>query len=93
MFHRWHHTSPHDGGNTNLAGTFPLWDILFGTFRMPENRLPDHYGVEDQVVVPDRDRGATGLSVPEISARATRWWLDPAACYAGHSDAASLTLL
>jgi sterol desaturase/sphingolipid hydroxylase (fatty acid hydroxylase superfamily) len=24
------------GGNTNFAGTFPLWDILFGTFRMQE---------------------------------------------------------
>jgi hypothetical protein len=36
VFHRWHHTSLEEGGNTNFAGTFPLWDILFGTFRMPE---------------------------------------------------------
>ena len=40
VFHRWHHTSLEEGGNTNFAGTFPVWDILFGTFRMPEGRLP-----------------------------------------------------
>ena len=36
VFHRWHHTALEEGGNTNFAGTFPIWDILFGTFRMPE---------------------------------------------------------
>jgi sterol desaturase/sphingolipid hydroxylase (fatty acid hydroxylase superfamily) len=50
VFHRWHHTSQQEGGNTNFAGTFPVWDILFGTFRMPENRLPDNYGVHDQTI-------------------------------------------
>ena len=50
VFHRWHHTPIEEGGNTNFAGTFPLWDLLFGTFRMPENRLPDNYGVEDQEI-------------------------------------------
>jgi sterol desaturase/sphingolipid hydroxylase (fatty acid hydroxylase superfamily) len=29
---------------TTKNRTFPLWDILFGTFRLPENRLPDNYG-------------------------------------------------
>lgn len=50
MFHRWHHTAPDDGGETNFSGTFPVWDVLFGTFRMPENRLPDNYGVGDSSV-------------------------------------------
>jgi sterol desaturase/sphingolipid hydroxylase (fatty acid hydroxylase superfamily) len=50
VFHRWHHTSLEQGGNTNFAGTFPLWDILFGTFRMPENQLPESYGVDDAKV-------------------------------------------
>jgi sterol desaturase/sphingolipid hydroxylase (fatty acid hydroxylase superfamily) len=50
VFHRWHHTSLEEGGNTNFAGTFPIWDILFGTFRMPENKLPVGYGVDDQPV-------------------------------------------
>jgi sterol desaturase/sphingolipid hydroxylase (fatty acid hydroxylase superfamily) len=52
MFHRWHHTSRKEGGDTNFAGTFPLWDILFGTFRMPAGRLPDNYGIEDQASFP-----------------------------------------
>jgi len=52
VFHRWHHTAPNVGGNTNFAGTFPIWDILFRTFRMPENRLPGHYGIDDQASFP-----------------------------------------
>ena len=89
VFHRWHHTAPNEGGNTNFAGTFPLWDILFGTFRMPENRLPGPLRHRRSVVVPDRDCRATGLSVPEISA------VDPLLPDRGllrDSDAAPLTL-
>jgi sterol desaturase/sphingolipid hydroxylase (fatty acid hydroxylase superfamily) len=52
VFHRWHHTQLEKGGNTNFAGTFPLWDILFGTFRMPENELPKEYG-KDEAAMPD----------------------------------------
>lgn len=52
VFHRWHHTGREEGGDTNFAGTFPLWDILFGTFRMPKGRLPDHYGIDDQASFP-----------------------------------------
>jgi sterol desaturase/sphingolipid hydroxylase (fatty acid hydroxylase superfamily) len=57
VFHRWHHTAPAEGGNTNFAGTFPLWDILFGTFRMPEGRLPDNYGIEEQASFPNEIAG------------------------------------
>lgn len=53
VFHRWHHTSLERGGDTNFAGTFPLWDILFGTFRMPQNELPDNYGAENDIVPQD----------------------------------------
>jgi sterol desaturase/sphingolipid hydroxylase (fatty acid hydroxylase superfamily) len=52
VFHRWHHTAREEGGDTNFAGTFPLWDLLFGTFRMPENRLPAEYGIADQASFP-----------------------------------------
>jgi sterol desaturase/sphingolipid hydroxylase (fatty acid hydroxylase superfamily) len=52
VFHRWHHTSREEGGDTNFAGTFPLWDILFGTFRMPHGALPERYGVDDQASFP-----------------------------------------
>ena len=48
VFHRWHHTSLEEGGDTNFAGTFPIWDILFGTFRMPTGVLPDNYGIDDK---------------------------------------------
>jgi sterol desaturase/sphingolipid hydroxylase (fatty acid hydroxylase superfamily) len=50
VFHRWHHTALEQGGNTNFAGTFPIWDILFGTFRMPEDVLPEAYGVDDATI-------------------------------------------
>ena len=52
VFHRWHHTSREEGGDTNFAGTFPLWDILFGTFRMPKGGLPDHLWHGRSVLVP-----------------------------------------
>lgn len=47
VFHRWHHTTFDRGGNKNFAGTFPVWDILFGTWYMPANELPDAYGVDE----------------------------------------------
>jgi hypothetical protein len=57
VFHRWHHTAMAEGGNTNFAGTFPLWDMLFGTWRMPENTLPDNYGIDDQAAFPTEIAG------------------------------------
>jgi sterol desaturase/sphingolipid hydroxylase (fatty acid hydroxylase superfamily) len=50
VFHRWHHTSLERGGNTNFAGTFPIWDMMFGTFRMPAGELPDNYGVDGEAL-------------------------------------------
>jgi sterol desaturase/sphingolipid hydroxylase (fatty acid hydroxylase superfamily) len=47
VFHRWHHTTADRGGSKNFAGTFPIWDLLFGTWYMPKNVLPDAYGVDD----------------------------------------------
>jgi sterol desaturase/sphingolipid hydroxylase (fatty acid hydroxylase superfamily) len=47
VFHRWHHTALDRGGNRNFAGTLPIWDLLFGTFYMPANELPDAYGIDD----------------------------------------------
>ena len=48
VFHRWHHTAADRGGSSNFAGTFPIWDLMFGTWYMPENELPDAYGVDDK---------------------------------------------
>jgi sterol desaturase/sphingolipid hydroxylase (fatty acid hydroxylase superfamily) len=47
VFHRWHHGLPEDGGNSNFAPTFAFYDVLFGTFYMPEGRLPANFGIED----------------------------------------------
>jgi sterol desaturase/sphingolipid hydroxylase (fatty acid hydroxylase superfamily) len=47
VFHRWHHTTPDEGGEKNFAPTFSLWDVLFGTFHMPKGQLPRNYGVDD----------------------------------------------
>lgn len=48
VFHRWHHTAFDKGGDKNFAGTFPVFDWLFGTFYMPEHELPEVYGVDDK---------------------------------------------
>lgn len=47
VFHRWHHTGPDQGGERNFAPTFPVIDLVFGTFHMPPGVLPDGYGVDD----------------------------------------------
>lgn len=46
VFHRWHHTDPARGGSMNFAPTFPVIDLVFGTFYMPKGELPDGYGVD-----------------------------------------------
>ncbi len=48
VFHRWHHTSVAEGGEKNFAPTFPILDIIFGTFYMPKGKLPKKYGVSDE---------------------------------------------
>ena len=48
VFHRWHHTAADRGGEKNFAATFPVLDLMFGTFYMPEGELPDNYGIDDR---------------------------------------------
>jgi sterol desaturase/sphingolipid hydroxylase (fatty acid hydroxylase superfamily) len=48
VFHRWHHTAADRGGEKNFAATFPVLDILFGTFYMPAGELPGDYGIADR---------------------------------------------
>jgi sterol desaturase/sphingolipid hydroxylase (fatty acid hydroxylase superfamily) len=47
VFHRWHHTAAARGGDKNFASTFPLLDLMFGTYYMPKNEVPDAYGVAE----------------------------------------------
>jgi sterol desaturase/sphingolipid hydroxylase (fatty acid hydroxylase superfamily) len=64
VFHRWHHTDVARGGEKNFAPTFPVIDLIFGTFYMPKDALPDNFGVDDpdfpkafeqQLIYPFRD--------------------------------------
>jgi sterol desaturase/sphingolipid hydroxylase (fatty acid hydroxylase superfamily) len=46
VFHRWHHVRDPNVRNRNFAPTFPILDVIFGTFYMPEGKLPADYGAE-----------------------------------------------
>jgi sterol desaturase/sphingolipid hydroxylase (fatty acid hydroxylase superfamily) len=48
VFHRWHHMAADRGGEKNFAATFPILDVIFGTFYMPAGQLPDQYGIDDR---------------------------------------------
>ena len=43
-FHRWHHSRDVD---CNYAGVFPAWDLLFGTYHLPDEG-PETFGVRGE---------------------------------------------
>jgi sterol desaturase/sphingolipid hydroxylase (fatty acid hydroxylase superfamily) len=43
-FHRWHHAADEAAQGANFGGVLSLWDVLFGTFRMPSRR-PTRFGL------------------------------------------------
>ena len=45
LFHHWHHGSEKEAIDINYAAHLPLFDRLFGTYHMPTDRWPEHYGV------------------------------------------------
>ncbi len=49
-FHRWHHTSEAEGLNRNFAGFLPVFDILFGTWYLPRDVLPQHFGLDNETM-------------------------------------------
>ena len=49
-FHRWHHTSEEEGLDKNFAGMFPVYDMIFGTYYMPKDRLPQKFGLKNQAI-------------------------------------------
>jgi sterol desaturase/sphingolipid hydroxylase (fatty acid hydroxylase superfamily) len=49
-FHRWHHTSEDEGLDKNFAGLLPIFDMLFGTYYMPRDRLPAVFGLKNEQV-------------------------------------------
>ncbi len=50
VFHRWHHTTQGEGIDKNFASTFPFLDVVFGTFYMPPDKLPERFGTGDSDV-------------------------------------------
>jgi sterol desaturase/sphingolipid hydroxylase (fatty acid hydroxylase superfamily) len=72
VFHRWHHTLPDKGGDSNFAPTFAFWDWAFGTFYMPEGKLPRTFGCDDplfpegyfrQLFYPFRSKGTEAPAI------------------------------
>jgi sterol desaturase/sphingolipid hydroxylase (fatty acid hydroxylase superfamily) len=51
QFHHWHHSADPEAHNKNFAGELPLLDLLFGTYYLPHNRMPETYGVSEPVPV------------------------------------------
>jgi sterol desaturase/sphingolipid hydroxylase (fatty acid hydroxylase superfamily) len=43
-FHRWHHAAEREALGKNFAALFPVWDLVFGTFYLPDRR-PMFFGV------------------------------------------------
>jgi sterol desaturase/sphingolipid hydroxylase (fatty acid hydroxylase superfamily) len=46
VYHRWHHSKDLAARDRNFAPTFPIWDLMFGTYYMPRGVLPGDYGVD-----------------------------------------------
>ncbi len=49
VFHRWHHSREADAMNRNFAGLFPIWDVIFKTYHMPKGRIPEDFGIHEQM--------------------------------------------
>jgi sterol desaturase/sphingolipid hydroxylase (fatty acid hydroxylase superfamily) len=49
-FHHWHHGIEREAIDVNFAIHFPLYDKMFGTYHMPEDRWPSGYGIKGHPV-------------------------------------------
>jgi sterol desaturase/sphingolipid hydroxylase (fatty acid hydroxylase superfamily) len=47
MYHRWHHAVIDGSKGRNFAPLFPVWDLLFGSYHMPEGEAPEVYGAAE----------------------------------------------
>jgi sterol desaturase/sphingolipid hydroxylase (fatty acid hydroxylase superfamily) len=46
-FHRWHHSKDPAAVDRNFAGLFAFWDLLFGPFYLPKDRVPQDFGIRE----------------------------------------------
>jgi sterol desaturase/sphingolipid hydroxylase (fatty acid hydroxylase superfamily) len=66
-FHHWHHANETAAHNANYSVFLPLWDLVFGTYYLPDDRRPLRYGVTPPVpagVVPQLVHPLRGLRNP-----------------------------
>jgi sterol desaturase/sphingolipid hydroxylase (fatty acid hydroxylase superfamily) len=71
-FHRWHHYDAEPAYNSNYANMFPLYDVIFGTYRRP-HLLPVPIGAAS-AGVPDLDYVRLMIfPFREWGRMATRW--------------------
>jgi sterol desaturase/sphingolipid hydroxylase (fatty acid hydroxylase superfamily) len=49
QYHHWHHSSQRPAIDTNYAVHMPFYDRLFGTYHMPGEHWPSHYGTTKQL--------------------------------------------
>jgi len=49
-FHHWHHGIEREAIDVNFAIHFPLFDRLFGTYHLPEDKWPSGYGIRGHPV-------------------------------------------
>ena len=45
-FHHWHHSVNKEARDKNYSGALPLFDRMFGTFYLPDNKNPGPYGID-----------------------------------------------
>jgi sterol desaturase/sphingolipid hydroxylase (fatty acid hydroxylase superfamily) len=50
--HRLHHSTELEDFNTNFAGAFPVWDVVFGTYRAPRRNEFPPTGVQSMPGIP-----------------------------------------
>jgi sterol desaturase/sphingolipid hydroxylase (fatty acid hydroxylase superfamily) len=51
--HRWHHSVVIRESNQNYGNNLIIWDLLFGTWFLPENKEVDELGLEDKTYPSD----------------------------------------
>ena len=49
QMHRMHHSSQPEDFDTNFAGVFPIWDVIFGSYRAPKRGYFPETGIGERI--------------------------------------------
>lgn len=47
-FHHWHHSNDTEARDKNFSG-FPIIDLMFGTYYVPDRHMPKTYGIDEYI--------------------------------------------